>query len=55
MPVAFANELRGTAGEPKNNLLEISVFALPYLKTIPEKALNLSAGRFCVRKFSTSF
>jgi hypothetical protein len=41
MPVPFANELRGTAGEPENDLLEVSVLALPDLETILEEALNL--------------
>ena len=41
MPVPFANELRGPAGESQDDLLEIGVFALPDLKTIPEEALNL--------------
>jgi hypothetical protein len=45
MPVPFANKLRCTAGEPQDDLLEVSVFALPDLKTIPEEALNLGAGR----------
>jgi len=44
MPVPFANELRGTAGEPQNDLLEVGVFALPDLKTVLEEALNIPSG-----------
>jgi len=50
MPVPFANELRGAAAEPQDDLLEVSVFALPDLKTVPEEALNLRAGGPRVRK-----
>jgi hypothetical protein len=45
MPVPLANELRGPAGESQDDLLELSVFALPDLKTIPEEALNLPLPR----------
>jgi hypothetical protein len=50
MPVPFANELRGTAGEPQDDLLELSVFTLPDLETIPEEPFDLRAGGFWVRK-----
>ena len=50
MPVPFANELRGTAAESQDDLLEVSVFALPDLKTIPEETLNVLAGGPWVRK-----
>jgi hypothetical protein len=50
MPVSLANELRGTTGESQDDTLELSVFALPDLKTGPEEALNLRAGGPRVRK-----
>jgi hypothetical protein len=50
MPVPFTNKLRGSTAEPENDLLELSIFALPDLKTIPEEAVDLGAGGFGVRK-----
>ena len=50
MPVPFANELRGTAGESQDDLLEVSVFALPNLKAIPEEPFDLRAGGPWVRQ-----
>jgi hypothetical protein len=41
MPVPFANELRGPARESQDDLLELGVFGLPDLKTVPEEPLNL--------------
>jgi hypothetical protein len=55
MPVPFANELSGTAGESKNDLLEASVFALPDLKTVLEQTLNFLGGGPWVRKLPASF
>jgi len=52
MPVPLPNELRGTAGESQDDLLEVSVFALPDLEAVPEQALDLSAGRFLSSKTS---
>jgi hypothetical protein len=50
MPIPFPNELCGPAGESQVDLLELSVFALPDLKTIPKEPFDLTAGGFWVRK-----
>ena len=53
MPVPFANELRGTAAEPQDDFLEVSVFTLPDLKTIVDEAVNLRfAGPWIGKLFS---
>ena len=38
--------------DPGDDLLEVSVFALPDLEAVPEQALDLSAGRFLSSKTS---
>ena len=45
MPVPFADELSGPAGEAQDDLLAVGIFALPDLKTIPEPVRNILEQR----------
>ena len=54
MPIPFPHELCGATREPQNDLLQPRVFALPDLKAVRKKLLNVFVSRLGLRERTSS-